>query len=205
MALWKKDSFFWAGCFAFLLVAMDISVNLGDWTELLWYCPVAATMAAFAFFRKDALWMTVCLVQTVPAQLPWVFDFVLYLFGGGMGRTGNLSRFGPLIFWGSAIVHTAVVPLAVWGVWRLGFHRKAIYPAFISGAALMVASFLFTPEHKNVNCVFYSCDGDDYGLGPLGYFLTICLMRWAVIIPVSFLLLQILFWNILKRKSCQGS
>ena len=201
MGLFKKDSFFWWGCFSAFLVALDISVNLGDWTELFWFCPVAATVTAIAFFRKSSLLFTICLVLAIPAQLPWVFDFILYFFNGGMGRTDWLARSGAFIFWGSAVVHSAVIPLAAWGVWRLGFHRGALFPAMLSGFLLLMVSFFFTPISRNVNCVFFSCD--DMGCGPnfLIYFLVGCLLRWALIVPVSFWILRWLFRNV-SRKEC---
>ncbi|NTV30053.1 MAG: hypothetical protein HGA80_08250, partial [Candidatus Omnitrophica bacterium] len=118
-----RDRFTLAGILCVLLFALDVSVNLGDWWELLWFCPVASLLAALAFFRRNALLLTICLVLAVPAQLPWVWDFLLSLFGLGMGRTEELLRCGPFIFWGSIVVHSAVVPLAAWGVFRLGFDR----------------------------------------------------------------------------------
>ncbi len=189
----KTDGMFWAGCFSAFLVGLDILVNLGDWAEVLWFCPVTAALLSAAFFRRDSRLMTLCLVLAVPAQLPWLVDFAFFFLGGGLGRTATLAQCGVPVFWGSLVVHTSLIPLALWGVLKLGFHRRALIPTMVFGAALMTASFLFTPEYKNVNCVFYSCDGDTYGMDNLTYFLVGCLLRWAVIVPVSFFTLRWLF------------
>lgn len=196
-----KDAFFWLGILIAVVVGFDIFANFGDWTELVWFCTVAATALSWALFRKDALVMTVCLVLSIPAQTPWVFDFVLTLLGHGMGRTEMLRETSPLIFWGSIVIHTIVVPVSAWGVWKLGFSRKALWPAFISGACLLLASFLFTLPYKNVNCVFYPCDADDPGSGYVEYFLFRSIVMWAVIVPASYFILR---WVFQGRVSSQG-
>ncbi|MBF0594666.1 MAG: hypothetical protein HQL22_06835 [Candidatus Omnitrophica bacterium] len=189
----KKDAFFWLGCLAVLVLAFDIFANLSDWTELLWFCSVTTGLLAYSLFRKNALMMTICLVLAVPAQSVWVYDFILQLMGKGMGRTAMLVPCGPFIFWGSVVIHTFLIPVSLWGVWRLGFHRKALLWAMGYGAALLMASYYWTPAAKNVNCVFYHCDVDDPGGGYWAHFWFQTMAHWAVIVPVSFGIFRVLF------------
>ena len=191
----QKDRLFWAGCFAVALLLLDLVINWGDWAELLWFCPVAAAVVAIAFFRRSALLMTVCLILSVPTQLPWVWDFVMYLFGHGMGRTEDLAKCGLDMFWGSAVFHMSVIPLSLWGVWRLGFHPKALFPAFFGGAGLLTVSFLLTPPASNVNCVFFSCDTHFLPGGYFEHFIFRSIPMWAVIVPASYFCFRYLFRN----------
>ncbi len=190
-----KDRFYWLGWAAVVVLAFDLFANLGDWTELLWFCSVTTALLACALFRKNALMMTVCLVLAVPAQSVWVGDFVLQLLGLGMGRTALLVPCGPLIFWGSLVIHTFVIPVSFWGVVRLGFHRGALGWAILYGGALLMASYLWTPPYKNVNCVFFSCDRDDPQGGYWAHFWFETMLRWAVIVPASYAVGRLLFWK----------
>ncbi len=188
-----SDPFIVLGWVAVVIVAFDIFANWGDWTELLWFCTVTTSLLAYALFRKNALIMTVCLVMALPAQSMWVIDFVLEMFGMGMGRTAMLEPCGPLIFWGSAVIHTFMIPVSYWGVRQLGFSRAALGWALFYGISLLVLSFVLTPEFKNVNCVFFHCDRDDPGGGYLRYFLTRSLFLWVMIVIGSYFVLRWLF------------
>ncbi|MEI6437813.1 MAG: hypothetical protein WCO69_03570 [Candidatus Omnitrophota bacterium] len=181
------------GWAAVLVLLVDILVNFGDWTELLWFCTITTALLAYALFRKNALVMTLCLIMSVPAQILWVVDFFLYMAGHGMGRTELLAHCGPLIFWGSLVIHTFVIPVSFWGVRRLGFHPRALGWAVLYGAAILLASYYTTPPFKNVNCVFFSCDGLDPGGGYWAHFWVETFFQSLGVAVVSFFIFRFLF------------
>jgi len=200
----KKGPFFWLGMAAIIVVAFDIFANFGDWTELLWFCTVTTSLLAYSLFKKSALGLSVCLILAVPAQSPWVVDFLLEMAGFGMGRTAMLESCGPLIFWGSVIIHTFVIPVSFWGVWHLGFDRRSLGWAMLYGAALLAASYWMTPPYKNVNCVFFHCDANDPGGGYWQYFLTRSIFLWAMIVPVSYGVFRFVFRNKIVDSAVKG-
>lgn len=205
MKKWSSDTvFWWLAVLSVFLVVMDIFANWGDWTEVFWFCPLITLLLAYALFRRSALFLSVCLVLSVPAQSLWALDFIFEFFGRGMGRTAMLEPCGPLIYWGSAVIHTFVIPVSFWGVARLGFERRSLVWAFVCGAILMVGTFLLTPSFKNVNCVFFPCDADDPGGGYLRYFLTRVLLVWALVVPLSYLFFRFVFRNNLSGFRNQG-
>jgi hypothetical protein len=189
----KKDAFFYLGCFMVAVVAADIFVNLGDWTELLWFCTGITALLAYGLFRREPRVLTMVMVLAVPAQLPWVFDFLLDLFGYGWGRTAMLRECGPFIYWGSILIHSAAVPVSTWAVHRTGFDKRALWWALAYGTILLLVTFVITPPYKNVNCIFFSCDADDPGQGYVLYFFRNSLLVWEFIVAASYCVLGWIF------------
>ena len=56
-----------------------------------------------------------------------------------------------------------------------------------------------TPSYKNVNCVFFSCDGMDPGGGYVGYLFKNALFAWAIAVPLSY----IVFRWIYQKRLCE--
>jgi hypothetical protein len=195
MGFGRKDSFFWLGCLVVFALLFDLFANFGDWSEFFWFCPVTSAILAFALFRRSALLLTTCLVVAAPAQSMWVLDFILQAFGHGMGRTAFLFAAGPLIFGASVLTHVLLIPVSFWGVWRLGFHPRALLPSLVYAAGILSASFFFTPPENNVNCVFYPCDMLDPGTGYGLYFVWRSLFQWLIVAVISYFTLWIVFHN----------
>lgn len=192
-AFFRKDLYFWLGTAAVIVLALDLLANFGDWYELLWFCSLTTGLLAYSLFARNALTMTICLIMAVPAQSLWVLDFILQLSGHGMGRSQMLLRAGPLIFWGSAVIHTFVIPVSFWGVRRLGFHPRALGWAMLYGGTLLLVSYYGTPAYKNVNCVFYSCDMEDPGGGYWAHFWYQTIFQCGIILMVSYSAFLLLF------------
>ncbi len=98
-----------------------------------------------------ALWLESPLLISLPAvglvlpQLLWVFDFVT-----GARITGMTSYMFdpklPLLVRGLSTFHGWLPLLLVWGVWRLGYDRRALAGwTAISTAVLLVSYFLAPP------------------------------------------------------------
>ena len=196
----KDPLLFWLGMAVAFAGLFDIGVNLGDWYELFWFCPLTSAILSIGLFRRSSLLVTMCLVAAVPAQSMWILDFILQLFGHGMGRTAALMQCGPLIFAASVLTHALLIPAAFVGVLRLGFHSAAVSVVVLYGFLISFLTFNFTPVYKNVNCAFYPCDLPDPGQGYGSYFVFHFMLPWLMISLASFFIGAFLFQQLASQR-----
>jgi hypothetical protein len=189
----KNRALFWLGIAVAGAGLFDLAANLGDWYEVFWFCPLTSAVLSLALICRSALLVTMCLVAAVPAQSMWILDFILQSSGHGMGRTAQLMACGPVILTASVLTHTLLIPAALIGVRRLGFHSRALAPVLVYGGWISFLTFNFTPVEKNVNCAFYPCDAADPGQGYGGYFVMHFLLAWTGIAVVSFIIGRYVF------------
>ena len=83
-----------------------------------------------------------------------------------MGRLERLFDSSLQVFTVSTLLHEIVIPIAFYGVYKMGFSKKSFYVAFlIFILALLPITYFSTPHTANINCVNYPCDTSrsDYG------------------------------------------
>lgn len=187
----KFDKLFFLGLFVLGSVFANQYVNFVRWhdpLEILWFCDMTAIILGVGLILRNKTMTTLALMMAMPAQFRWILDFFLEMLGGGAGRTAHLFTFGPRVFWLSVNLHSIVIPIALFGTWKLGFAKKALMPILIYGFVLLTVTFLFTSPEENRNCVFYACDITDPGGDYLRYFLIKNLLFWEVVFAGSFLI-----------------
>ena len=162
-----KSKISWMQVWAVVLlgiVAVNLLIHLffegGDGAEIFWYCNIATVMLAVGFLLKRADLMTAIFVTSIPVQFFWIVDFILNLFGMGMGRTAwlfddSLFFLTPII---SIALHAILVPLALWGMLKYGFDKWGYYWMGWIAFGLLPATFFLTAPELNRNCMFYPCD-----------------------------------------------
>lgn len=192
----KVDRYFFIGLWVLISVLANQWANFVQWQdpfEILWFCDFTALILGVGLILKNRMLITLTLVSAVPAQSIWIIDFFLEAFGHGMGRTAQLWSYGHLVFWLSVNLHAILIPVSLYGVWKLGFNTKALKLTLIYISLLLIASFLFTSPIENRNCVFYDCDEQDPKGGYLGFFLIHSLFFWNLIVAASFYIMRFLF------------
>ena len=186
------DGFFVLGWITGIGFLLDLAANLGDPFEVLWFCSLSTLLLTFGLFRRNTLLITMVFVLAIPAQFFWILDFILEIFGKGFGRTAMLASSGPTVYWTSLLLHVLLIPVSAFAVWRLGFDRRALWPAFGYVWALLAASYFLTEPALNHNCAFFNCDAADPGGGYFFYFLSSgC--TWSSILIVTFMAWQFVF------------
>ena len=187
----KFDKFFFLGLFVVGSVLANQYVNFVRWqdpTEMLWFCDFTAVSLGLGLIFRNKIMVTLAFTMAVPAQFRWILDFLLEQIGMGAGRTAELAGYGSTVFWLSVNLHTIVIPISFFGVWKLGFSKKALIPILVYGFVLLTATFLLTVPEENINCVFYACDASNPGSGYLKYFLIKNLLFWEITFALSFLI-----------------
>jgi hypothetical protein len=131
-------------CTAFVAVLVPYYwVTYSPW-NFLFFCDVALLITLAALWTENPLLMSLPAVGIVLPQMLWVFDF---LTGSRItGMTGYM--FDPklsLFVRGLSGFHGWLPFLLIWGVWRLGYDRRALAGWTAIGTAILLASFFLAP------------------------------------------------------------
>ncbi len=151
------------GCGLIVLVAINLFSHVekwNDWGEILWFCNFATIVLGVSLILKKIVFINSVLIAAIPAQILWILDFFLNLFGTGLGRTSWLFEdAGLFVFILSTIFHAALIPISLYATLKIGFYKKSyIYSVIVFDFVMMSLSYFFTDFRENRNCIFYPCD-----------------------------------------------
>ena len=121
-------------------------VTYSPW-NFLFFCDVALLIALAALWSEDPLLMSLPAVGIALPQMLWVVDFV-----AGSRITGMTSYMFdpklPLFVRGLSSFHGWLPFLLTWGVWRLGYDRRALAGWTAIGTAVLLASLFLAPAPR---------------------------------------------------------
>jgi hypothetical protein len=113
------------------------------WT-FLYFCDVALLLTLPALWLESPLLISLPAVGLVLPQMLWVVDFMT-----GARITGMTSYMFdpklPLLVRGLSTFHGGLPFLLVWGVWRLGYDRRALAGWTVISTFVLLASFFLAP------------------------------------------------------------
>jgi len=113
------------------------------WT-FLYFCDVALLLTVPALWLESSLLISLPAVGLTLPQLLWVVDFL----SGSRITTMTSYMFDPklpLLVRGLSTFHGWLPFLLVWGVWRLGYDRRAFAGWTAISTAVLLASFFLAP------------------------------------------------------------
>ncbi len=114
------------------------------WT-FLYFCDVALLLTLPALWLESPLLISLPAVGLTLPQLLWVVDF---LTGArtGLGMTSYMFDPNiPLLVRGLSTFHGWLPFLMVWGVWRLGYDRRALPGWTVISTAILLTSYFLAP------------------------------------------------------------
>jgi hypothetical protein len=113
------------------------------WT-FLYFCDVALLLTLPALWLESPLLISLPAVGLVLPQQLWVIDFLT-----GARITGMTSYMFdpriPLLVRGLSTFHGWLPFLLVWGVWRLGYDRRALFGWIVISTAVLLISYFIAP------------------------------------------------------------
>lgn len=113
------------------------------WT-FLYFCDVALILTLPALWLESPLLLSLPAVGITLPQLLWVVDFLT-----GARLTGMTSYMFdpklPLFVRGLSTFHGWLPFLLVWGVWRLGYDRRALVGWTVISTAILLSSYFLAP------------------------------------------------------------
>jgi hypothetical protein len=124
--------------------------------NFLWLCNLAQFLILYALWRGDRLVLSsqaglVCIVG-----LAWTTDFLLALATGGRSAAFTGYMFDPALPLPARAVSLYHVVLPVFMLWllrRSGYDRRGPWLQTVIGALAVVAGWLLTEPHRNINWV----------------------------------------------------
>jgi hypothetical protein len=150
--------------------------------NFLWGSDIALLATLLGFWLGSSLLVSMMAVAVVVADTLWVVDFAIRVVVGPelLGVQGTHYMFNPdipLFVRGLSLFHAAMPPLLLWGVYRLGYHRRALLGQTLFCWIIFPVSYLVSEPERNINWVY------GFGVEP---------QRWMPE-PVYVLLLMVFF------------
>ena len=118
-------------------------VTCSPW-NFLFFCDVALLITLATLWSEDPLLMSLPAVGIVLPQMLWVVDFLAGSRISGMTSYMFDPKL-PLFVRGLSSFHGWLPFLLTWGVWRLGYDRRALAGWTAIGTAVLLASFFLAP------------------------------------------------------------
>jgi hypothetical protein len=169
---------------------------------MLWFCYVGNLLVTVGLWTESRLlfsWQTVALLLV---QLVFSIDVVSRLVLGWHLIGGTEYMFDPNISLSHRILSLFHVPMPVlllWGVWRLGYDRRALLWQLAECWVLLPLTFFLTQPEENVNWVYGAFDRVQQ-LMPTGVYLVVCM----AVYPLAIYLPTHLFLVALFRRQAQA-
>ena len=125
--------------------------------NFLWLCNVAKFLLLYGIWTENRLILSSQAGVMTLVGLGWTVDFLAGLpFGESLaGFTSymfNPER--PLLARITSLYHIALLPWALWLVWRAGYDRRGPWLQCGLGAAALISARLLTEPQHNVNWVY---------------------------------------------------
>ncbi len=129
------------------------------WPNIFWFCNHISLVYAYAWYRENPeLMMGVTCVGLI-VQLLWLVDFITRLFGIHILHVVDYMFEGSFDYnkLVSLFLHAILPTYALYLISKKHVTKKAIVYSVLYSTALYVLTVLFSPNSKNMNCVFRPC------------------------------------------------
>jgi hypothetical protein len=141
--------------------------------NFLWLCDAANLVLLPALWLESPLLVSSQAVGVVAIQLLWGVDFLGALAFGSHPIGGTEYMFdaaSPLWLRGLSLFHLAMPPLLLWGVARLGYHRRGWWLETALVWALLPVSYYLADPARNLNWVWQPFERPQTLVAPWLYF-----------------------------------
>ena len=138
---------------AFMLVLVPVYWHDYGPQNFLWFSDLALIMLLIAVWRENALINSMAALMVLVFELGWNAAF----FTGGRLHSGVDYMFDgslPLYLRGLSLFHVFLPLMIIWLLLRLGYDRRALKLQTGFLWAVLLLSFLHSPESENINWVF---------------------------------------------------
>lgn len=188
LPLWLK-----VGYTAWLMVLIPADLLFfGPW-QYLWFCHLGNLWLAVALWRESALifsWQAVSLLLLDGYFTLDVLGRLLLGFHpiGGTEYIFDAVNY-PFHIRAMAFFHMGVPILMLYGVWRLGYDRRAFWLQVVFAWLVLLVGYLFSPPSLDINWVFGPNDRPQTLVPPWVYLLFVMLvLPLTIYLPTHWLL-----------------
>ena len=128
--------------------------------NFLWGSDIALLLGLVGFWLECSLLVSMMAVMVVIADTLWILDLVARLilgpelFGFTSGTDYMFDTDIPLFVRLFSLFHAAMPPLLLWGIFRLGYHHRALMAQIIFSWFILPITYLVSDVERNINWVF---------------------------------------------------
>ena len=160
----KRDAFLVVGIILLIWSLVDIvnTIVNKSWYQLAWFSNNIVLILSLAFIFRNKILMSAVAVSSLIVELPWFIDFFGRLlfnfvpFGGLSDYMFYEITVKNWLFY-LELNHLVLIPLSMYGMYKLGVHKKAYLICWIFILYLNSLAYFLTPIELNINCVNRLC------------------------------------------------
>lgn len=173
--LWLKAAY---TLWLLLLIPIDLDFY-GPWI-FLWFCHVGNLVLAIALWTESRLLFSWQTLSVLFFQVMFTLDLLGRLALGFHPIGGTEYVFDTINYpWHirvSSMFHVFIPVLLLWGVWRLGYDRRAFGLQVVFVWCLLTICYFFSPAEMHINWVFGPYDKPQTLVSPAIYLVFLMLM-----------------------------
>lgn len=174
------------GYTAWLVAWMTFYGKLFETSHFLWLCHIGNVIIAAALWSQNRLLFSWQAVSLLVPDLVFVFDVVGRLVFGLHPIGGTEYMFDPAIPLAKralSLFHFGMPVLIVWGLWRFGYDRRAVYLQVLTCWIVFPLSYIFGDVADNVNWVRGPFGREQHAIAPLP-FLSVAMVVYPLVVYV---------------------
>ncbi len=164
LIIMKRDGFLIIGMILLIWSLVDITNTIinKSWYQLTWFSNNIILILSLAFLFRSKIFMTAVAISSLMVESPWFIDFFGRLlfnfapFGGLSDYMFNELGFKNWVFY-LELDHLLIIPLSIYGMLKLGVHKRAYLICGIFIFYFNSLAYFFTPKELNINCISRLC------------------------------------------------
>jgi hypothetical protein len=170
--------------------------------NFLWLCDLCNFILLIALWTESRLLFSSQLVAVFLLDILWSVDVGMAFLLGIHPIGGTEYMFNPAIpihirlF---SLFHVFTPPLLIWGVWRLGFHRRGLLLQAVLTWVVLPVSWLVSSPEWNINWV-WGLFGKPQTLVHPWVYLFLCMVFYPVIVYLPTHLLSLLVFRTVRGR-----
>lgn len=176
--------------------------------NFLWGSDIALILICVALWTENRLLASMMTIAVLLVESLWTLDFSIRLVFGvdALPIVGTRYMFNSdtaLALRGLSLFHLALVPVAVWTVYRLGYDRKALLYQTLLVWLVLPLTYALTDSSRSINWVYgFGPEPQTAMPGPLWVLFLMMLIPLVLYVPAH-LLLQRWFPVSRPRNQCE--
>lgn len=180
-------------CLIWALLDIVLTIKQEPYYVMFWFSNSIFLLLSIGFLFKNRLLVSSIAIAAVITETGWVLDFLARLITTHGLFAAPITEYmfkgfgfaSPMFY--IELNHLLVIPLALYGAYKLGMHKKAYLLCFGYSVFFNLLAYLFVSAEYNINCVHYLCflSANPHWI-PQPYYLII----W-IFVPVIFIVLPL--------------
>ncbi len=160
-----KNHFRIIGAIALVWAILDIVLTIKQepYYVAFWFSNSIFLLLSLGFLFRNRLIVSSIAIASVITETGWVLDFLTRLITTKGLFSAPITEY---MFTGFGFAsarfyielnHLIVIPLALYGTYQLGMHKRAYFLCLGYSFFFNLLSYFFAPTEYNINCAHYFC------------------------------------------------